>query len=163
MRVKGTLKAYQVQLLIVDDAHVLKRKAMVELVKIFDDLKIPVVMSAAYDLEARLSQSKGYEHINNMFLSVHNYRTLTKDEVASVIAAWEEEVLELWEEKLNLADNEEILDRLYTLSSGLVQPLYGYLKKIAIAQLENTLNPSSEEGIDLDEVIGTTRPARVQM
>ena len=163
MRVKGTLKAYQVQLLIVDEAHVLKRKAMVELVKIFDDLKIPVVMSAAYDLEARLSQSKGYEHINNMFLSVHNYRTLTKDEVASVIAAWEEEVLELWEEKLNLADNEEILDRLYTLSSGLVQPLYGYLKKIAIAQLENTLNPSSEEGIDLDEVIGTTRPARVQM
>lgn len=163
MRVKGTLKAYQVQLLIVDDAHVLKRKAMVELVKIFDDLKIPVVMSGAYDLEERLSQSKGYDHINNMFLTVHNYRTLTQDEVASVVAAWEEEVLGLWDEKLNIADNEEIINRLYTLSSGLVQPLYGYLKKIAIAQLENTLNPSSEEGIDIDEVIGTTRPARVQM
>ena len=49
-RVKGTLKSYQVQLLIIDDAHLLKRKAMVELVKIYEDLKIPVVMSGAKDL-----------------------------------------------------------------------------------------------------------------
>jgi hypothetical protein len=163
VRVKGTLKAYQVQLLIVDDAHVLKRKAMVELIKIYEELKIPVVMSGVYDLEERLSRSKGYEHINNMFLAVHNYRTLTRDELASVVAAWEEAVLELWDEKLNLADSEEMIGRLYTLSSGLVQPLYGYLKKIAIAQLENTLNPSSAESIDIDEVIGTTRPAKVYM
>jgi len=163
MRVKGILKAYQVQSLIVDDAHVLKRKAMVELIKIYEELKIPVVMSGVYDLEERLSRSKGYEHINNMFLAVHNYRTLTQDEVASVVAAWEEEVLGLWDEKLNLADDEEIISRLYTLSIGLVEPLYGYLKKIAIAHLENTLNPSSAESIDIDEVIGTTRPAKVYM
>lgn len=163
MRVKGTLKAYQVQLLIVDDAHVLKRKAMVELIKIYEELKIPVVMSGVYDLEERLSRSKGYEHINNMFLAVHNYRTLTQDEVASVVAAWEQEVLAIWHGQFNLADCEEFISRLYTLSSGLIQPLYGYLKKIAIAQLEHTLNPSSAESIDIDEVIGTTRPAKVYM
>ncbi len=132
-RVKGTLKSYQVQLLIVDDAHLLKRKAMVELVKIYEDLKIPIVMSGAYDLEDRLAQSKGYEHINNMFLTVHNYRTLTLDEITSVVAAWEEEVLGLWKEKPNLVDNEAIVHHLYTRSSGLIQSLYKYLQQIAIA------------------------------
>ncbi|MGL5941734.1 MAG: AAA family ATPase [Waterburya sp.] len=162
-RVRGTLKSYQVQLLIVDDAHLLKRKAMVELVKIYEDLKIPVVMSGAYDLEERLAQFRGYEHISNMFLTVHNYRTLTLDEVTSVVAAWEEEVLGLWEEKPNLADNEEIVTHLHNRSSGLIQPLYKYLQQVVIAQLENTLNPSSEEGVDIDDIIGITRPARVTM
>ena len=114
----------------------------------------------AKDLEDRLSTSKGYEHINNMFLAEHKYRTLGQDEIASVVAAWEEEVLDLWEEKLNLADNETIILNLYNRSSGLIQPLYKYLQQIAIAQLENTLNPSSEEGIDIDEVIGATRDAK---
>ncbi|MGK7893836.1 MAG: AAA family ATPase [Xenococcus sp. (in: cyanobacteria)] len=162
-RVRGTLKSYQVQLLIVDNAHLLKRKAMVELVKIYEDLKIPVVMSGVGDLEARLSQSRGYEHINNMFLTVHNYRTLTIDEVTSVVAAWEEEVLGLWEEKLHLADHEAIVKHLYNLSSGLIQPLYKYLQQIAIAQLENTLASSSEEGLDIDEVIGVTRTVRINL
>ena len=164
-RVRGTLKSYQVQLLIVDDAHLLKRKAMVELVKIYEDLKIPVIMSGAYDLEERLFQSKGYEHINNMFLTVHNYRTLTLDEVASVIAAWEEEVLTSWGEndQPNLADDETIVHHLYTRSSGLIKPLYKYLQQIAIAQLENISDPSSEEGIDINEVIGITRLAKTKL
>ena len=162
-RVRGTLKSYQVQLLIVDDAHLLKRKAMVELIKLYEDLRIPVVMAGAYDLEDRLSRSSGYEHINNVFLAIHNYRLLTIDEVASVIAAWEEEVLELWEEKLNLADNEEIIKHLYLRSSGLIQPLYKYLEQIAVAQLNQTFNPVSEEGIDIDEVLGITRTARINL
>lgn len=162
-RVRGTLKKYQVKLLIVDDAHILKRNAMVELIKIHDDLKIPVVMAGAYDLEERLSRSKNYEHINNAFFSVHNYRTLTQDEVASFVMAWEEEVLMSWgdKDKPNLANDEEIVEFLYTRSSGLVQHLHGYLKKIAIAQLENMTNPSSEEGIDIYEVMGDTRSAKV--
>ncbi|VEP14846.1 hypothetical protein H1P_2910007 [Hyella patelloides LEGE 07179] len=162
-RVRGTLKSYQVQLLIVDDAHLLKRKAMVELIKIYEDLRLPVIMSGAYDLEDRLSRSRGYEHISNVFLAVHNYRTLTIDEVASVVAAWEEEVLELWEEKLNLANNEEIIERLYLLSSGLIQPLYKCLEQIAVAQLKHTLNPDSEKRTDIDEVLGITRTARVNL
>ena len=160
-RVRGTLKSYQVQLLIVDDAHLLKRKAMVELIKLYEDLRISVVMAGAYDLEDRLSRSRGYEHINNVFLALHNYRLLTIDEVASVIAAWEEEVLELWEEKLNLADDEEIVQLLYSRSSGLIQPLFKYLEQIAVAQLNHTFNPVSEEGIDINEVLGITITARV--
>ena len=160
-RVKGTLKSYQVQLLIVDDAHLLKRKAMIELVKIYEDLKIPVVMSGAKDLEDRLFTSKGYEHIHNMFLREHKYRTLEQDEVASVINAWEKDVLEGWDEQPNLAFNEAIVAHLYTRSSGLIQPLYKYLQQIAIAQLENTLDPSSEEGVDIDRVLGVTRTARL--
>ena len=160
-RVRATLKSYQVQLLIIDDAHLLKRKAMVELIKIYEDLKISVVMSGAYDLEERLSQSRGYEHINNMFLTVHSYRTLTMDEVKEVIAAWEESVLELWEKKPDLAENEAYVHVLYTRSSGLIQPLYKYLQQISIALLENT----SEKGIniDIDEVIGITRTVRVNV
>lgn len=162
-RVRGTLRLYQVQLLIVDDAHLLKRKAMVELTKIYEDLRLPVVMSGAYDLEDRLSKSRGYEHISNFFLAVHKYRTLTIDEVASVIAAWEEEVLELWEEKPNWADDKEIIERLYFRSSGLIQPLFKYLEQIAIAQLKHSFNLDSEEGIDFEEVLGITRDARVNL
>ena len=160
-RVRATLKSYQVQLLIIDDAHLLKRKAMVELIKIYEDLKISVVMSGAYDLEERLSQSRGYEHINNMFLTVHSYRTLNMDEVKEVIAAWEESVLEVWEKKPDLAENEAYVHVLYTRSSGLIQPLYKYLQQISIALLENT----SEKGIniDIDEVIGITRTVRVNV
>lgn len=160
-RVKGTLKSYQVQLLIVDDAHLLKRKAMVELVKIYEDLKIPVVMSGAKDLDDRLSTSKGYEHINNMFLREHKYRILEQDEVASVINAWEKDVLEGWDEQPNLAFNEAIVTHLYSQSSGLIQPLYKYLQQIAIAQLEHTLDPTTEEDIDINEIIGATRDAKV--
>ncbi len=160
---RGTLKSYQVQLLIVDDAHLLKRKAMVELTKIHEDLRLPVIMSGAYDLEERLSRSKGYEHVSNVFLAVHNYRTLTIDEVASVVAAWEEEVLELWEEKPNWAEDEEIVERLYFRSNGLIQSLFKFLEKIAIAQLQHSLNLESEEALDLDRVLGITRKARVSL
>lgn len=47
-RIRGTLKEYQVKLLTVDDAHILKRNAMVKLIKIHDDLKIPVVMYSLF-------------------------------------------------------------------------------------------------------------------
>lgn len=156
IRVRGTLKSYQVQLLIVDDAHLLKREAMVELVKIYEDLKISVIMSGAKDLEDKIS-FKGYEHISNMFLGEHRYRTLWQDEVASVINAWEKDVLEGWDEQPNLAFNEAIVAHLYTRSSGLIQPLYKYLQQIAIAQLEHT----TEENIDIDEIIGATRDTKV--
>lgn len=162
-RVIGNLKVYQVKLLIVDDAHLLKREAMIELIRIYDDLRIPVVMTGVEDLQTKLDSSKEYKHIYNAFLKTHYYRKLTKDEVASVVAAWEDEILELWEEKLNLADNEVIINTLYDRSGGLVLPLYDCLRNIAIAQLENTLNPSSEEGITIDQAIGFAQPPKVSM
>ncbi len=85
------------------------------------------------------------------------------DEVASVITAWEEKVLELWDEKLNLANDDHIVEQLYLRSSGLVQPLYKYLEQIAIAQLRHTLNSDLEEDIDIGEVLGLTRTARVNL
>ena len=81
------------------------------------------------------------------------------DEVASVMAAWEEEVLELWEEKPNLVDNEKIVIDLHTLSGGLIHQLCKYLQQIAIAQLENTLDLSSKEGFDSNKVLGMPRSA----
>lgn len=136
---------------------------MVELTKIHEDLRLPVIMSGAYDLEDRLSTSRGYEHVSNFFLAVHKYRTLTIDEVASVIAAWEEEVLEVWSEKPNWADDEEIVERLYFRFSGLIQPLFKCLEQIAIAQLKHSSNLDSEEEIDLEEVLGITRNARISL
>ena len=162
-RVRGTLKSYQVQLLIVDDAHLLKRKAMVELTKIYEDLRVPVVMSGVYDLEERLSRSRGYEHISNVFLAFHNYKTLNSDEIASIVAAWEEEVLELWEEKPNWANNEKIIEELFNLSGGLIQPIFKCLEKIAIAQLKHSFNLDSKETPELDEILGEIRSVRTSL
>jgi DNA transposition AAA+ family ATPase len=90
-RVQGTLKAYQVKLLLVDDAHILERQAMTELVKIFDDLRLPVVMAGINDLD-RVLDYKGYEHIYNTFLEAYNFRALSESEVESVTSGWEEQV-----------------------------------------------------------------------
>ena len=158
-RVRGTLKSYQVQLLIIDDTHLLNRQAMVELIQIYEDLKIPVIMSGTQELEEILSKSKKHKHINNMFLRLHQYRTLTIDEVASVVAAWEEEVLTSWgeKEKPNLADNDTIIEELHKSSGGLVQHVYTFMQHIAINQLENTFNSSLEQDADIDEVLGLLR------
>ena len=95
-----------------------------------------------------------------MFLREHKYRTLEQDEVASVINAWEKNVLEGWDEQPNLAFNEEIVAHLYIRSSGPIQTLYKYLQQIAIAQLEHTLDPTSEEDIDIGRILGNTRNAK---
>ena len=160
-RVKGTLKTYQVQLLLVDDAHVLKRQAMTELVKIFDDLRIPVVMAGVKELDQKLTQCQGYGHINNSFLGGYNFRTLSEEEITSVTQSWEEQVLSNWDTKLNLVEDSEIIEKLYSATGGLVQPLYGCLRKIAIAQLENSFSDHPNEGIDIDRVIGQHRQARI--
>ncbi len=36
-----------------------------------------------------------------------------------------------------------------------------YLQQIAIAQLEHTLDPTTEEDINIDEIISATRGAKV--
>ena len=78
-RVFNMFKLHKVELLIVDCAHLLKREAMVELIKIYDDLNIAVVISGNYDLDKKLSRYKGYRHIHNAFLRVHKYGSLTID------------------------------------------------------------------------------------
>ncbi|MDJ0903739.1 MAG: ATP-binding protein [Xenococcus sp. MO_188.B8] len=159
-RVTGTLKNYQVKLLLVDDAHVLKRQAMTELVKIFDDLRIPVVMAGVKELDQKLTQCQGYGHINNSFLGGYNFRTLSEREITSVTQSWEEQVLSNWDTKLNLAEDSEIVDKLYSATGGLIQPLFGCLRKIAIAQLNSSFSENPNGGIDIDRVIGQYRQAR---
>lgn len=48
---------------------------------------------------------------------------MTQDEVTAFVAGWEEEVLMSWREKdkPNLAEDEEIIEILYTRSSGLLE------------------------------------------
>lgn len=158
-RVRGTLKSYQVQLLLVDDAHVLERQAMTELVKIFDDLRLPVVMAGIYDLD-RVLDYKGYEHIYNTFLEAYDFRALSKSEVEAVAYGWEEQILKDWSEKLNLTEDEDILDLLHDKSGGLVQPLYESLRKIAIARLTNSLTEISYQSVK--SVLGRRRPSKLK-
>lgn len=135
-RVWGTLKAYGVKLLIADNAEYLSLEALIELVEIFDNRKIPVVLAGTYHLENILGRPK-YVCVHNSFLDFHDFRPFTKAETASAIQVWEETV---WcGIPLNLA-HREVAALLHERTEGLIDPLYEALRRIAIARLDNQIS-----------------------
>lgn len=135
-RVWGTLKAYGVELLLVDNADYLSLKALNELVEIFDNRQITVILAATYALEKTLGQPE-YVRVYNSFLDFHDFRPLTRAEMASVIQVWEETV---WRgTPLNLAQP-GVAALLHERTEGLIDSLYATLRKIANARLDNQLS-----------------------
>lgn len=131
-RVWGTLKAYGVRLLIIDNVEYLSLETLNELVEIFDNRKIPVVLAGTYHLDEILGRPK-YGRIHNSFLDFHDFRPLSKAETSSVIQVWEETV---WTGvPLNLATRQGIAPLLYERAEGLVDPLYEMLRRITIAKV----------------------------
>jgi AAA domain len=135
-RVWGTLKAYGVKLLIIDNAEYLSLEAFNELVEIFDNRKIPVVLAGTYHLDEILGRPK-YGRIYNSFLDFHDFRPLNKAETTSVMQVWEEAV---WVGvPLNLATRQGVATLLHERTEGLVDPLYETLRKIAIAKIDGQI------------------------
>lgn len=146
-RVRATLKEYGVKLLIIDDAHYLKLKALRELVQIHELLKIPVILSGTGELYDQLKSE--WKQVHNSFLSFYTFPAMSLDQTASVVDTWLNGFLG-WEEESDLLF-EDVLKKLQEKTGGLTGPLNDTLQKIAIQALKKEV--SRLDGKTIHEVL----------
>lgn len=142
-RVRATLREYGVRLLVIDDAHYLKLKALRELVQIHELLKIPVVLSGSGTLYDQLKSE--WKQVHNSFLSFYIFPAMTIDQTASVVDTWLNSFLG-WEEESDLLF-EDVLKKLQEKTGGLTGPLNDTLQKMAIQSLKKGLRRIDETTI----------------
>lgn len=152
-RVRATLREYGVRLLIIDDAHCLKLKALRELVQIHELLKIPVILSGTVELYDYFKS--GWKRVHNSFLSFHVFPAMTIDQTASVVDTWLTNFLK-WEEESDLL-YEDVLKKLQEQTGGLTGPLNDTLQQMATQALKKGLHRIDEKTIH--EVLDGKMPA----
>ncbi|HEY9697114.1 MAG TPA: ATP-binding protein [Trichocoleus sp.] len=140
-RSRATLKEYGVKLIIVDDAHYLKLKALRELVQIHELLKIPVILLGTKDLYEQLRSD--WKQVHNSFLAFYQFPAMTYEQTGSVVDQWLTQFLQ-WQEESDLL-YEDVLKQLHEKTSGLTGPLYDTLQKIAVRALKKGLFKLDEE------------------
>lgn len=140
-RVWGTLKAYGVKLLIVNNADLLSFKAFTELMRIFEKLNIPVVLAGMPYLDDILDvqklRNKKFVNIHNTFLKRCSFDNLSVSDAQTVIDDWERSGL-CWSSPMKLAEDTAIVEYLNERSQGQLRPLYENLREIAVWKLDNS-------------------------
>lgn len=141
-RTLGTLKSFGVNILIIGNADCLSYTAHNELVRLAWKLKIPVILAGSLFLSEIFSnflkcRGKQYREVHNAFLDFHEYKSFQKSEICQLINSWENQVLKLWSQKLNLNSINGVTAFLYHRCEGQAEPLYEILRKIAIFKLDN--------------------------
>lgn len=149
-RTRATIREYGVKLLVVDDAHYLKLKALRELVQIHELLKIPVILSGTGELYDQLKSE--WKQVHNSFLSFYPFPAMTIDQTGSVVEKWLEKFLG-WEGEESALFYDDVMKKLYEKTGGLTGPLNDTLQRIAIQVLNKRLRRLEELAKDetLDE------------
>jgi DNA transposition AAA+ family ATPase len=91
-RVYRTLKACQVEMLIIDEAHRLRPKTFSDLQDLLDELQIAIVLVGTDRLDAVVRRD---EQIYQRFIASHRYERLTSSQLAETSVIWEKHVLRL--------------------------------------------------------------------
>jgi len=140
-RVKGTLEAYKVKNIIVNNAHYLSYSSLNELMSISQKLQVPVVLTGLpyldYLLDGPKSENKNiFINIKDKFRDRFTYESLSQQDIKSIVLIWEREALRGIRD-LNLADDTEIIKRLYKDCDGKLELLYIGLRKVADWYIKN--------------------------
>ena len=136
-RTWGTLKSYQVRLLVIGKADYLSYKALNELIELTRNLKIAIVLVGTYYLGELLKRgTKRYADIASTFLDWHVFPPFKKADTVGIIQQWEAQVLKGWSQPLNLFSDEQVVKILYERSGGHGEVLYDILRKVAILKLD---------------------------
>ena len=134
-RTLGTLKAYKVKNIVVNNADFLAYSAFNELMRIFEELQISVVLVGMPYLDEILMPTSGkkmkFFNIHQTFLRGFSYDTLSIGDTQAVIKTWEKAGLK-WSKPINLAGNQEIVKTLHKASQGQLQLLYENLREVAV-------------------------------
>lgn len=140
-RTWGTLKAYGVKILIINNADLLSFPAFNELVRIFEKLRISIVLAGPSYLNDILNpnsqKKRRYVNIYNTFLKYHEFSLLSPADTATIIQEWEKSGLR-WSQPLNLAKDTTIVKTIHEASQGQLRPLYENLREIAVWSLAHS-------------------------
>lgn len=131
-RVRGTLKNFGTQLIIIDDAEFLNYDSFCEVVQIYDMLKIPTVLSGTYELE-RVFEDPFWYRVGNSFLNFREYPAMSEKEMRQLIEGWENFLK--WPEESDLL-HEDNVKNLYDKTKGLRDPLFEILRKASVRTLK---------------------------
>ncbi|GAB4371142.1 MAG: hypothetical protein Kow00121_12420 [Elainellaceae cyanobacterium] len=138
-RTWGTLKAYKVKILIVNNADLLSFAAFNELMRIAEKLRISVVLAGSpylnEILDPKAASKNKYINIHNTFLKCHPYSTFTTKEVPTIITEWERALG--WSQSLNLCSDKDIVTLLNDASQGQLRALYENLREIAVWKIDH--------------------------
>jgi hypothetical protein len=136
LRTWGTLRDYGVKILMIGNADYLKLEAFNELIDIFGQLQISVVLVGTDTLEETLNlSSSAYRRVHDAFLDSFDFHNLTKEDIKEVIEDWEEKFLSQ-NAQLNLSQITEVCQFLELKSKGRIEPLYDLLRKLAILKID---------------------------
>ena len=91
-RVYRLLKACQVEMIILDEAHRFRPKTFSEIRDVFDLLGISIVLVGTDRLDAVVRRD---EQVHNRFMTCHRFHRFDGQALADTTAIWEEYVLKL--------------------------------------------------------------------
>ncbi|MGP1387807.1 MAG: TniB family NTP-binding protein [Thainema sp.] len=138
-RVYQVLRACQVELLIVDEAHRLRPKTFSDIQDVFDKLEIAVVLVGTDRLDAVVRRD---EQIYNRFMACHRVQRLNSQQLKVTTGLWEKHVLQLPEpSQLTSVPMQRILN---TTTQGYIGLLDMVLRTAAITSLERGKNRISK-------------------
>lgn len=124
------LKASKVEMILFDEANLMKINALGELARIFNQLKISIILVGTEELNNLVTRK---EYIHDRFKKCYRFDVLTRGEFKQMVETLEAEILQL-PVPSNLAV-EGILERLYLKTSGKIRHLDWVLREAAIFSL----------------------------
>lgn len=154
-RTKGTLKTYQVKILIVESAHLLSIEALREIINISLDLSIAIVLAGSPSLNALLDpkshakRKNDYVEVHNAFLEYGEFSPLSISSLTAVVQSWEEKGVGL-SKSLHLWEDTGIIALLNESTGGQVRLLYECLRQIYVWKIDHPqaqINYKNVEGI----------------
>lgn len=130
-RVYQVLKACQVELLIIDEAHRLRPKTLSDASDIFEKLQIAVVLVGTDRLDTVVGRD---EQVKGRFRACHRYHRLSPAELKATTAIWEKHVLRL--PKSSKLASKSIQTLLAAATQGYIGLLDTILREAAIRSLQ---------------------------
>jgi len=129
-RTLDLLKASKVEMILFDEANLMKINALAELARIFNQLKISIILVGTEELDNLVKRK---EYIQDRFKKCYRFDVLGRGEFEQMVGTLETEILQL-PVPSNLAVK-EILEKLYVKTSGKIRHLDWVLREAAIFSL----------------------------
>ena len=145
-RVLRVLKESQVEMLIIDEANFLKLSTFSEIARIYDLLKISIILVGTDGLDNLIKRN---EYIHDRFIECFRFDVVSEKKFPQLVEIWEQEIVQL-PVPSNL-NRKETAERLYLKTGGKVGLLDKVLRKAAILALKKGSNHIDK--ITLNEVL----------
>lgn len=133
-RVQRVLKESKVEMITIDEANFLKLSTFSEIARIYDLLKISIILVGTDGLDNLIKRN---EYIHDRFVECYRFGVVSEKKFPNIVEMWEQDVANLpLPSNLN---REEILTPLYLKTGGKLGLLDKVIRKAAILSLKKGL------------------------